>query len=300
MNEKLKLQLQAHDTTISAGLSGTLSVLIGHPFDTLKTRLQVNDKLGIRECVKSMVRTEGIKSFWLGMSGPLLFVSFFRALNFTIYNGSCSSLFKLEGNTKRGYLSKIEMRNLAPIFLSGSLSGVVVSMFSCPLEIIKIQLQSKKLASTAKSNNYDFIKTIYRSEGIRSFYRGFKFHCLRDFIGSGTFFLTYELCKRNFHKHTDTIYFSLISLTNGGISGLTATSITFPIDLVKTKIQREAFFKIGDKNYNGYWDCIKKVYQSRGIRGFYHGISPTLIRSFPIHALNLFVYENVLRLINDS
>jgi len=43
--------------------------------------------------------------------------------------------------------------------------------------------------------------------------------------------------------------------------------------------------------------CIKATYNASGIRGFYAGIGPTLIRAFPIHSINFMVYEYFLKLL---
>jgi len=40
------------------------------------------------------------------------------------------------------------------------------------------------------------------------------------------------------------------------------------------------------------------MYQTAGVRGFYSGLFPTLIRAFPIHSVNFLVYESVMRLLS--
>lgn len=46
-----------------------------------------------------------------------------------------------------------------------------------------------------------------------------------------------------------------------------------PIDVVKTLMQG-----LEAKKYKGFGDCFIQVFKNEGIRGFYKGVSPRLIR----------------------
>lgn len=47
-----------------------------------------------------------------------------------------------------------------------------------------------------------------------------------------------------------------------------------------------------------YRNTTRQIYMTEGIRGFYAGIGPTLLRAFPVNAAALFVYEGILRVMN--
>lgn len=49
---------------------------------------------------------------------------------------------------------------------------------------------------------------------------------------------------------------------------------------------------------SGVRDCVRSMYQTAGVRGFYSGLFPTMIRAFPIHSVNFLVYESVMRLLS--
>lgn len=40
----------------------------------------------------------------------------------------------------------------------------------------------------------------------------------------------------------------------------------------------------------------KKIYQENGVRGFFRGLTPILLRAFPVNASALFAYEGLMRL----
>ena len=60
-----------------AGVAGGVAVvLIGHPFDTVKTRLQTSPRgvySGTIDCLKKTVRDEGMRGFYSGI-GILKFI----------------------------------------------------------------------------------------------------------------------------------------------------------------------------------------------------------------------------------
>ena len=39
----------------------------------------------------------------------------------------------------------------------------------------------------------------------------------------------------------------------------------------------------------------KVILQSEGVRGFYRGMTPVVLRAFPVNASALFVYEGLMR-----
>merc|ERR1712032_1310635 len=79
---------------VVAGTCGGIVVtLIGHPFDTLKVRLQAQSIAnpvynGVVDCFKQTVSKEGLKGLYKGMSSPLAGQMAFRATLFTSFSQS--------------------------------------------------------------------------------------------------------------------------------------------------------------------------------------------------------------------
>jgi solute carrier family 25 carnitine/acylcarnitine transporter 20/29 len=42
---------------------------------------------------------------------------------------------------------------------------------------------------------------------------------------------------------------------------------------------------------------VRRTYSIDGVAGFYKGLTPTILRAFPVNASALFVYEGVMRLL---
>ncbi|KAJ1530125.1 mitochondrial thiamine pyrophosphate transporter, partial [Nowakowskiella sp. JEL0078] len=63
----------------------------------------------------------------------------------------------------------------------------------------------------------------------------------------------------------------------GALAGGVATSATYPLDLLRTRLAAQGQQKV----YNGLNDAIKKIYVDEGIFGFYRGLGPTLLQIVP-------------------
>jgi len=68
---------------------------------------------------------------------------------------------------------------------------------------------------------------------------------------------------------------SLQLLLAGMSTGIVSSLANQPIDTAKSRIQAAAK---GDKTYNGTLDCLKKMYQQGGIRAWYAGCGPRVMR----------------------
>jgi solute carrier family 25 phosphate transporter 23/24/25/41 len=63
-----------------------------------------------------------------------------------------------------------------------------------------------------------------------------------------------------------------MSLLCGGAAGLISSTATFPLDLIRRRMQLEG--QAGTRKYKGYTDVARSVMASGGLRGFYAGILP--------------------------
>lgn len=61
---------------ISGGFGGICTVLVGHPFDTIKVRLQTSALTnqhynGMVDCASKTIKREGVRGLYKGMSAPI-------------------------------------------------------------------------------------------------------------------------------------------------------------------------------------------------------------------------------------
>lgn len=83
------------------------------------------------------------------------------------------------------------------------------------------------------------------------------------------------------------------TLTNfaiGGISGMLATCIVQPIDIVKVRIQVRG--EAGNANLSPF-DVVKELKAEAGVKGFYRGLDSALVRQMTYTTTRFGVYLNV-------
>lgn len=115
---------------------------------------------------------------------------------------------------------------------------------------------------------------------------------VRDTIGTAVYFGTYETTKRALSSPASPPG-PLTHFMAGGICGILCWIVVFPIDLVKSVMQKDIMAP--KPTYDTIRECVTDINNRQGIKGFYRGMAVTLMRAFPIHSLNFLVYEQVLQ-----
>ena len=100
-------------------LGGIAVVLVGHPFDTTKTRLQTAPRGFYKntiDCVRKTLQWEGMKGFYRGVYSPLAGQMMFRACSFTTF-------FALTASMSEG----TNPLSVQQLFVAGAITGFSIS-----------------------------------------------------------------------------------------------------------------------------------------------------------------------------
>ncbi|XP_041489178.1 mitochondrial basic amino acids transporter isoform X1 [Microtus oregoni] len=252
---------------------GVAGVLVGHPFDTVKVRLQVQNTekpqyRGTLHCFQSIIKQESVLGLYKGLGSPLMGLTFINAL-----------VFGVQGNTLRALGQDSPLNQ----FLAGAAAGAIQCVICCPMELAKtrLQLQDVGPARTYKGS-LDCLVQIYRHEGLRGINRGMVSTLLRETPSFGVYFLTYDVLTRAMGCEPDDHLLVPKLLLAGGTSGITSWLSTYPMDVVKSRLQADGLQ--GAPRYHGIVDCMRQSYQAEGWRVFTRGLASTLLRAFPVNA----------------
>jgi len=90
----------------------------------------------------------------------------------------------------------------------------------------------------------------------------------------------------------------IISFLGGSISSTTAELVTFPMDMLKTRMQLGG--TQGAMKYRGIFHIITHTYQTGGIGAFYRGMIPALVRQFTFSGIRISLYDKVKFLMGDD
>ncbi|CAK9780296.1 unnamed protein product [Cutaneotrichosporon oleaginosum] len=163
--------------------------------------------------------------------------------------------------------------------VAGAGAGLVSSIATCPLDVVKTTLQAQSVARGDKG--YEGVtKTIiriYRQSGLRGFYRG-----LGPTIGGylptwGIYFTVYDFIKDRLRRvplavaHPD-----MSHVVAAMTAGATGTILTNPLWVVKTRFMAQAILPPTAKRYRNTVQAFYTIYKNEGIRAFYKGLLPSL------------------------
>lgn len=280
-----KSSLQSLRALVAGGVGGVCAVVVGHPFDLVKVRMQTAEKgvySGAIDVVKKSVAKDGLaRGLYAGVSAPLVGVTPMFAVSFWGYDLGkqlVSSVSKVENN----------QFSVAQVSAAGFFSAIPQTLITAPFERVKVLLQiqgQKQLAPGEKpkySGGVDVVRQLYKEGGIRSVFRGSAMTLARDGPGSALYFATYETVKRNLTPKDPVtgqpgpLSMSAVMVA-GGAAGIAMWIPVFPVDTIKSRLQSAE----GRPTISG---TIKGIHASGGIKAFFPGIGPAMARAVPANA----------------
>ncbi|KAM9711138.1 mitochondrial basic amino acids transporter isoform 1-T1 [Dama dama] len=223
---------------------------------------------GTLHCFQAIIKQESVLGLYRGLGSPLLGLTFINAL-----------VFGVQGNTLRA-LGRDSPLNQ---FLAGAAAGAIQCVICCPMELAKTRLQLQE-AGPARTYRgpLDCLAQIYRQEGLRGVNRGMASTLLRETPSFGVYFLTYDVLTRALGCEPGDRLLVPKLLLAGGTSGIASWLSTYPVDVVKSRLQADGLQ--GAPRYRGIVDCVQQSYHAEGWRVFTRGLASTLLRAFPVNA----------------
>jgi solute carrier family 25 (mitochondrial phosphate transporter), member 23/24/25/41 len=192
-------------------------------------------------------------------------------------------------------------------FLAGGVAGAVSRTVVSPLERTKIIFQVQGPGSAAYQGVGPALAKMWREEGWRGFMRGNGTNCIRIVPYSAVQFSSYTIYKAFLQKTAGKSELDTLQrLTAGAMAGITSVVVTYPLDIVRTRlsIQTASLVTHSSKKIEhppGMWSVMKKMYvKEGGFKALYRGLIPTTMGVAPYVGLNFAVYESMRSLVTPE
>lgn len=290
--------------------------IVGHPFDTIKVRLQTSNSSqfsGPLQCLLQTIRNEGVRGLYKGATPPLVGWMFMdslmlgsltyyrKVLHRSLFNparmsATPSGFARRDSPLPDGKTHKLPTLGHA---MAGVMAGATVSFIAAPVEHIKARLQiqySAKKSERLYSGPIDCARKIFRTHGIRGVYHGLSATLLfRSFF----FFWwgSYDVFTRLLSEKT-ALSTPAINFWAGGLSAQVFWITSYPSDVVKQRIMTDPLaggLNDGVRRFPDWKTAAKTVYKESGWRGYWRGFVPCFLRAFPANAVALVAFEGVMR-----
>ncbi|EME46999.1 hypothetical protein DOTSEDRAFT_69098 [Dothistroma septosporum NZE10] len=227
---------------LAGGIGGAMGDMLMHSLDTVKTRQQGDPHMppkytSMGNTYYTILRQEGIIRGLYGGVTP----AFVGSLAGTVIFFGCYE------SSKRLMIDNGVTPSIA-YFASGWVADLAAAPLYVPTEVLKTRLQLQgQYNNPYFSSGYNYkstmnaLRTIYRVEGFKELFSGYKATLLRDLPFSALQFTFYEqeqkLAKQWVGPGKE-IGLPLEILTGASAGGM-AGILTCPMDVVKTRIQTE-------------------------------------------------------------
>jgi ornithine carrier protein len=283
---------------------------------------------GPLQCLKNTLAKEGFRGLYRGCLTPCMGAALEDSISFSVYHAVGRQVVT-PGVVAPGQTLRPSDLTLSQVFLAGSCAGMSTSFLLTPLELIKCRMQidrvsmveaagssSSSSASTASSSSaaaaaaaapagprysgpWDcFVKSV-RSEGVAVLYRGHTGTFLREGLGTGCWFATYEYFVRALAPGVDRDHLPApVVLASGAVAGMMLNVIPYPLDTAKSVLQTLQL-PAGSSKPLGIVDAMKLIVEVEGVAGLYRGISPALIRAVPANAAVFMAYETLSKALRN-
>lgn len=229
-------------------LFGATSVIVGHPLDSVKTKMQADSRyinLSTTGAVLQLAREGGIGGFYRGIIPPLIGSTFFRSIQFASYGATVTYCKDDDHILRRTKIAGVEAR----VFLGGAMAGLSRALLESPLDLIKTRKQTDPSVR-------------FRDIQFRDFFRGLSATVVRNVLLLGTFFVFLDR------------YQAMQALPRGAISTTAAWTVVWPLDVAKSRLQSTE----GAKASEGLIQCLSKAARDGTLyRGYTAGIGRSII-----------------------
>ncbi|KAL5475463.1 hypothetical protein EMCRGX_G025282 [Ephydatia muelleri] len=249
-------------------LYGFTSVTVGHPWDTVKTKMQAQkgfEDVGMLKTFAKTFREQGVAGLYRGAIPPLFGSMLFRSVQFGAYEAAYTYLDNDLGRCALPLTGGLQLR----VIVGGFCGGIARATIETPLEYVKISRQ------------------LQRSWRLRDLYRGYSITCFRSVALLTTFFVMVDTGKRN----AEELFSSPVlgPFVTGGLASTMAWLVIWPLEFMKSQVQGH----YGPET--SLLSRMRTVMVERGFFGLYRGLAPGIIRSFIANGASMIVMHYAQR-----
>lgn len=276
-------------------LGASVVALAVTPLDVVKVRMQAHvcpvggvlpcedpqHVAGMRDAARKIVRADGVRGLWRGLSATLALALPTTSLYFTMYES-----FMGYASTRDG------IGDGTAAVVSGAGARIFTATLASPVELARVRVQAG-----ARDGVGDILRSVYKEEGLRALWRGLGPTLVRDAPFSAIYWGAYEALK---DPNRSLLPTTLLSgqhnfagfLASGIGAGTLAAVLTVPADVVKTRRQTTAGMGAGvGKRQGSPGDIVRLILRDEGMRGMFRGVGPRVVKVAPSCAIMMGSYE---------
>lgn len=172
--------------------------------------------------------------------------------------------------------------------IAGSISGLIARALTAPMDTLKIRYQLQPTFEKKYGGIRSTVSTIIKEEGWKALWKGNIPASLMYVLYGAVQFGSYSCFNNLLPKHESSISPQLQSLVVGALSGMTSSLVTYPLDILRTRLIANRSVSMIKQT-----EALREIYKYEGLRGFFVGISPAMTNITLSSALIFLTYETI-------
>lgn len=276
------------------GLAAMGAATFTHPIDLIKVILQTpavegsSKKPTVIKTSIQIVKQQGVLALYNGLTASWLRQATYSMTRFGIYETAKQIMAGESGDV--GAVPFYQKVLLAGV--SGAAGGFV----GTPADMINVRMQNDIKLPINQRRNYkhgvDGLIKVYRLEGTKCLFNGATTATARAVLMTIGQLSMYDQYKYLLLTHVSSVFQDnlVTHFTSSLLAGATATTMTQPLDVMKTRMMNAA-----PGEYKSIADCASNIFKTSGLLGFYKGFVPAFVRLAP-HTILMFVFLEQLRM----
>ena len=288
-DEQIKRMVVFGKSLVAGGFAGAVSRSVVSPLERLKIIFQLHkDNAGIIPTLRKIYVEEGILGFFRGNGTNIIRIVPYSAVQFATYEAVKRFLI----GDRRHWESSATVK-----LASGALAGIASVSVTYPLDLVRTRLS---LPGDTPRSIADCLRQVYLKEGgVVALYRGL----VPTVAGIAPYvalnFTTYETLKTFMARGKPAgeelpVY---TRLACGGLAGAVAQTCTFPLDVVRRRMQVSRM-QDSAMPHKGPWGLAMHMWRQEGWRAFYRGMFPNLLKVVPAISTSFVTFEWSKKLLN--
>ncbi|KAK1281564.1 Mitochondrial adenine nucleotide transporter ADNT1 [Acorus calamus] len=272
---------------IAGGVAGATSRTATAPLDRLKVILQVQTtRARIMPAIKDIWKEGRFLGFFRGNGLNVLKVAPESAIRFYAYETLKDFIVTARGEEKSDIGTSGRL-------IAGGLAGALAQTAIYPMDLVKTRLQTCICEVGRTPSLGTLSRGIWAHEGPRAFYRGLVPSLLGIIPYAGIDLAAYETLKdmSKTYMLSDSDPGPLVQLGCGTISGALGATCVYPLQVIRTRMQAQHINV--EAPYKGMSDVFWRTFKIEGLRGFYKGLFPNLLKVVPSASITYLVYESM-------
>ncbi|XP_008559002.1 peroxisomal membrane protein PMP34 [Microplitis demolitor] len=277
---------------ISGAAGSVVAMATFFPLDTVRSRLQLEDGRQSKNTlatIRDLVGKEGPYTLYRGIIPVLQSLCASNFVYFYTFHG-LKLLRSSRNQTARNDL------------FVASIAGIINVLVTTPLWVVNTRLKMKGIGGIPEKNNNEYnnllegIIYIWKYEGIKKLWAG-TLASLILVANPAIQFMTYESIKRKVNASLAGEQIpAWVFFTIGAIAKTIATTATYPLQLVQSKLRHGHNYENLSANA-GTLQILLYILKKQGLGGLYKGMEAKLLQTVLTAALMFLAYEKISKFV---